>query len=528
MASNIKKEKVLIFDTTLRDGEQSPGFSMDIDEKVKIALALEKLKVDIIEVGFPISSSKQFEACQLISEKVKTPILAGLCRVIPKDIEAVYQSLKHSKRWRIHTFVATSDIHMKYKFNKSKKEILKMVKDGVSYASSLVKKSKSQYADVQFSAEDATRSNLDFLLEVVDLAIKSGATTINIPDTVGYTTPMEYKNLFEKLKEEFKQHNKQHKNLVFSAHCHNDLGFAVANSLFAVDAGARQVECSINGIGERAGNASLEEIVMAIKTRNEVFSYRCDVNEKKIYPISKLLSNISGIDVQPNKAIVGANAFSHESGIHQHGVIKNKSTYEIIDAEKIGYTKFSNLNLGRHSGVYGLKKSLEMLKIKTTEDEFKKIFNDFSHLADKRKYLTNDDIVQITNKHLKKKKDIFSLKEFMIASRSDQISIAHLQLSYCNELFIQSSDASGPVEACYSVINEIFKKTIKKKVTLLEYKISAMTSGINSQGNVEVILEIDKQKFSGKYYDDDIVAASIKAYLGGINLFLLTGKNKKK
>ena len=517
-----KKDKVLIFDTTLRDGEQSPGFSMDVDEKIKIALALEKLNVDIIEVGFPVSSQKQFEACKLISQKVKKPILAGLCRVIKNDINAVYQSLKNSKRWRIHTFIATSDIHMKYKFNKSKKEVLNMIREGVKYSSSLVKKSKSDYADVQFSAEDATRSDFNFLVESVHTAIQNGATTINIPDTVGYTTPMEYYELFQKLKEEFKNYN----HVTFSAHCHNDLGFAVANSLFAVNAGARQVECSINGIGERAGNASLEEIVMAIKTRKEVFPYQCSVNTKSIYPISKLLSNISGIDVQPNKAIVGANAFAHESGIHQHGVIKNKSTYEIIDSKNIGYQKFSNLSLGRHSGVYGLKRSLEMLKIKTDEAQFKKIFADFSVLADKRKYLTNDDIIKITNLHLPKKRQIYLLKEFMVATNSNQIAIAHLELEYGKNFFRQSGNGNGPVEACYSVINQIFRKEFNYKISLLEYKISAVASGITSQGNVEVIVEIGNEKFAGKYYDSDIVAASIYAYLGAINLFLLIGKKK--
>ena len=519
----VKKEKILLFDTTLRDGEQSPGFSMDIEEKVQIALALEKLKVDVIEVGFPISSNKQFEACQVISKRVTKPILAGLCRVIKKDIEAVYQSLKNSRRWRIHTFVATSDIHMKHKFNKSKKEVLQMVKEGVGYASSLVRKSNSEVADVQFSAEDATRSNYSFLLEVVQTAIDHGATTINIPDTVGYTTPMEYKELFQKLTEEFKDYPE----VVFSAHCHNDLGFAVANSLFAVEAGARQIECTINGIGERAGNASLEEIAMAIKTRNEIFPYRCDINTKNIYPISKLLSNISGIDVQPNKAIVGSNAFSHESGIHQHGVIKNKSTYEIINPENIGYQKFSNLTLGRHSGVYGLQKSLEMLKIKTKEESFNKIFKDFSKVADKRKYLTNDDIIQITNPHLPKKNKIYLLSEFMMMSHSNKLSVSHLKINYGQETIIQSSSGKGPIEACYSAINQIFKKRFNKNIKLLEYKISAMASGITSQGDVEVILEINNKIYSGKYYDEDIIIASIKAYLGGVNLFLLIGNKEK-
>src|SRR3990170_8056671 len=367
----LMNNKILIFDTTLRDGEQSPGFSMNIEEKIIIAKQLAKLNVDVIEAGFPIASEGDFEAVREIARNVKGPTIAGLSRVIVKDIDRAWEALKFAKKNRIHTFVATSDIHLKYQLKKGREEVLDDAVKGVKHA-------KKYTDDVEFSAMDAVRSDIDYLCLVLEAVIDSGATTVNIPDTVGYAIPYEFGKMIKTIKENVPNIDKA----IISVHCHNDLGLAVSNSIIAVQNGARQVECTINGIGERAGNASLEEIVMALKVRNDICNYYTDIDITEIYNTSRMVSGFTGIVVQPNKAIVGENAFAHESGIHQDGMLKNKQTYEIMTHESVGVNK-TKIILGRHSGRHGLKVRLKELGYKVTEEELQKVYNAFLELADK-------------------------------------------------------------------------------------------------------------------------------------------------
>jgi 2-isopropylmalate synthase len=375
--------KIAIFDTTLRDGEQSPGCSMNLQEKTVMAKQLEKLGVAIIEAGFPIASQGEFEAVQAVCDVVENTTIAALCRAKTADIDRAWAAIKHAGRKRIHTFIATSDIHLHHKLKMNRSEVLQAVRDMVQHA-------KSYCDDVEFSAEDASRTEISFLVDVAAVAIEAGATTVNLPDTVGYATPKDYGNIFAEIGRQVPQSRK----ISLSAHCHNDLGLAVANSLAAIENGATQVECTVNGIGERAGNASLEEIVMTLFVRKEMFQVECDVNTREIYPTSRLLSEITGVQVQPNKAIVGKNAFAHEAGIHQDGVLKNALTYEIMTPESVGLHR-NNIVLGKHSGRHALKKRCEELGVELPEQDLQKVYEAFLKVADQKKVVETKDIQAI-------------------------------------------------------------------------------------------------------------------------------------
>lgn len=377
------ENRIQIFDTTLRDGEQSPGYSMNLDEKIKMAMQLERLRVDVIEGGFPIASDGDFMAVREIAKRVKYSAVAGLCRTKKQDIDRAYDALQYAEKPRIHTFIATSDIHLKYKLNKTREQVLESAVEAVSHAKSLVD-------DVEFSAEDASRSDREFLFRVIEAVIEAGAKVVNIPDTVGYAVPWEYGELIRQIRENVPNADQA----ILSVHCHNDLGVAVANSLAAIMNGAQQVECTINGIGERAGNASLEEIVMALHTRSNYFGIETGIVTEEIYPASQLLSEITGKSVQPNKAVVGGNAFAHEAGIHQHGVLKNPMTYEIMTPQSVGLSK-NKIVLGKHSGRYALKVRLEELGIKLDKEDLDKVYKRFTDLADERKTITDNDLVTI-------------------------------------------------------------------------------------------------------------------------------------
>jgi 2-isopropylmalate synthase len=375
--------KIAIFDTTLRDGEQSPGCSMNLQEKVVMAKQLEKLGVSVIEAGFPIASQGEFEAVQAVCDVVENATIAALCRAKTADIDRAWAAIKHAKRKRIHTFIATSDIHLHHKLKMNRSEVLQAVREMVQHA-------RSYCEDVEFSAEDASRTEISFLVDVAAVAIEAGATTINLPDTVGYATPKDYGNIFAEIIRQLPQS----RDISLSAHCHNDLGLAVANSLAAIENGATQVECTVNGIGERAGNASLEEIVMALFVRKEMFQVECDVNTREIYPTSRLLSGITGVPVQPNKAVVGKNAFAHEAGIHQDGVLKNALTYEIMTPESVGLDR-NNIVLGKHSGRHALKKRCQELGVDLPEPDLQKVYEAFLKVADKKKVVETKDIQAI-------------------------------------------------------------------------------------------------------------------------------------
>ena len=499
------KKKILIFDTTLRDGEQSPGGSMSIKQKIDFAKQLQALNVDIIEAGFPISSKAQFEACQLITKEVKKPIIAGLARATKGDIDAVYKSLKKAKKPRIHTFIATSQIHMQNKLKKKPKEVLKLAVESVKYAKELVN-------DVEFSAEDATRSELSFLVDIVSAVIQAGATTINLPDTVGYTTPKEYYTMIKYLKEHCQLKN----NTIFSVHCHNDLGLAVSNTIAAIQAGATQAELAINGIGERAGNASLEEVVMILKTRHDLYPFKTNIKIKEIYQTSKLLSQITGIPVQPNKAIVGHNAFLHESGIHQHGMIKNKKTYEIIEPNSIGRSD-DPIVLGRHSGKHGIKKALNKLNLKIKETDFQKFYQLFSEISDKKKQLDEEDITTIYEEATNSIRQGYKLND--VSATSGTTPTAKVKITFKKKTYQETSSGKGPIDAVYNAID----KMTQNKMILKEYQLSAIGSGHDTIGNVKVTLSNHKKEnFNGNGYSVDIIKASAKAYLNAINLYKQT------
>jgi len=502
-------EKVYIFDTTLRDGEQSPGASMGINEKVKVALQLEKLGVDIIEAGFAVSSPVQFDAIQLIAQEVKTPIIASLARAVEKDIDAAARALQSAKRKRIHTFIATSPIHREFKLKKSKEEILKQAVYAIQYA-------KQYTDDVEFSAEDATRTELDYLVEVVTAAIEAGATTINIPDTVGYTVPSEFTRIVRTLKEKVPNINKA----VLSVHCHNDLGLAVANSLAAIEAGARQVEVSVNGIGERAGNAALEEIVMALNVRKDIFGVEVNTNTQEIYKTSRLVVSVTGIQVQPNKAIVGKNAFSHEAGIHQDGVLKERRTYEIMQPEQIGRSR-SEIILGRHSGKHGLQARLKELGYSIEGEDFEKIFAKFTEVADKKKAVYDDELIAIVSECLAiDMPEILFLESVQIMSGSNALPTATVELKKSNRIMREAAIGNGPVDAIYKAINRIAGISPE----LEDYGISSISVGQDAMGEAMVSLKYEGKVFSGHGSSTDVLVASAKAYLNALNKILYLEK----
>lgn len=494
-------DKVRIFDTTLRDGEQSPGASMNIEEKIRFARQLEKLNVDVIEAGFPNSSPGDFEAVKRISQEIRGPQIAGLARTTPEDIDRAWEALKYARHPLIHVFIATSDIHLQFKLRKSREEVLEEAGRAVAYA-------KRYTQDVEFSAEDATRSDPEYLAQVVEAAIEAGATIINIPDTVGYIIPAEFGKLISFLKERVRNINK----IILSAHCHNDLGMAVANSLMAVEQGARQVECTVNGIGERAGNASLEEIVMALKTRQDYFSYKVNVITEQIYPTSRLLSSITGISVPPNKAIVGANAFAHEAGIHQDGVLKEKTTYEIMRPESVGLTQ-STLILGKHSGRHAFRERIKALGYELNEAHLNLAFQRFKEVADKKKQVFDEDIEAIIAEEILRIPDFYKLVNLSVVCGSVAIPTATVQLEMSGKIYQDAGFGDGPVDAVYKTISKI----TKTKSQLLRFMVNAITGGTDAQGEVTVILEEMGTRVTGQGAHTDIIMAAAKAYLNGLN-----------
>ncbi|MFA4982466.1 MAG: 2-isopropylmalate synthase [Candidatus Omnitrophota bacterium] len=498
----MENEKIIIFDTTLRDGEQSPGASLNMNEKLEIARQLAVLGVDVIEAGFPISSPGDFDSVKTVAKTIKGPVICGLARAIEKDIDAAYNSVKYSTRPRIHVFLATSKIHMKYKLKKAEDEILRLAVAAVKYA-------KKRCADIEFSPEDASRTEEAFLHKFVEAVVDAGATTVNIPDTVGYTTPFEFAEIIKGIKVNVPNIER----CVISVHCHNDLGLSVSNSLAAVLNGARQVECTINGLGERAGNASLEEIVMAIKTRSDIFKgVYTDVNTKEIYKTSRLVSKLTGMSVQPNKAIVGANAFAHESGIHQDGVLKERTTYEIMRPEDVGYEE-TKLVLGKHSGRHAFGERLKKLGIEVNKEQLEKAFERFKVLADKKKEIFDEDLETIADEEISKIPEEFSLAHFHIASGDRVKPTATISLKRHSKIHEANSGGDGPVDACYKAIDKITGLSGK----LMDYQIRSVTGGKDALGEVSVKILSKGRVVSGRGASTDIIEASIKAYINAAN-----------
>jgi 2-isopropylmalate synthase len=494
-------ERVKIFDTTLRDGEQSPGFSMNINEKVRMAKQLEKLGVDIIEAGFPVASQGDFEAVRMISQSLTKSQVAGLARAHDRDIERAWEAIQHAHHPRIHTFISTSDIHLTHQLRKGREEVLQM-------AAAAVTKAKSFTDDVEFSAMDATRSDPDYLCQVLEAAIEAGATTVNIPDTVGYTIPVEFAELISYIKKNVPNIDRA----VISVHCHNDLGLATANSLAAVLNGARQVECTINGIGERAGNTSLEEIAMILYTRKEYAQIETSIATEEIYGTSKLLTRITGVRVQPNKAIVGSNAFAHESGIHTDGLLKDKNTYEIMTPESVGVTK-SNLVMGKHSGRHALKEELKTRGYELSEENLNKIFTRFKELADTKKDLYDEDLETIVAEIVLRAPDRYKLINLNVVTGNFAIPTATIQMEVEGELKKDVGMGDGPVDAAFKTIAKI----TGTKSSLLKYSVESITGGTDAQGVVTVRLEEDAQQIVGRGAHNDIIMASVLAYINALN-----------
>jgi 2-isopropylmalate synthase len=520
---------VRIFDTTLRDGEQSPGATMTSAEKLEVARALARLGVDIIEAGFPIASPDDFEAVRRIADEVghlpgpggQPPVICGLARTTTKDIDAAWGAVKGAARPRIHTFLATSPIHMKHKLRMDPEEVVERVVEMVSYARSLCE-------DVEFSPEDAGRSDPEFLYVVLEEAIKAGATTLNIPDTVGYTTPNEFGGLIAGIK----ANTPGIEDVFISVHCHNDLGLATANTLAGVQAGARQVEVTINGIGERAGNTSLEEIVMALKTRQPVFGLETGIDTTQIMRVSRMVSNYTGMAVQPNKAIVGANAFAHEAGIHQDGMLKHNQTYEIMTPESVGVTR-TRLVLGKHSGRHALRVRLNELGYDLADEDLTKIFDRFKRLADKKKTITDADLEALMADELYQPTEVYRLDGLQVACGTMGLPTATVRLAGPDDkVYVCAAVGTGPVHAAYTAIDQV----VGVKATLLEFAVNAVTEGIDALGEVTVRIQYDNgqdevmhpqseetsvRTFGGHGADTDIIVACAKAYLAAVNKLLV-------
>jgi 2-isopropylmalate synthase len=507
----MNSDRVLIFDTTLRDGEQCPGASMNLREKLEIARQLARLKVDIIEAGFPIISDGDFEAVETIAREVSGPIIAGLARCVPKDIEAAGRALLPAgERARIHVFLATSKIHREHKLRKASEEILRLTGEGVRQA-------KSYVSDVEFSPEDASRTEPEFLAEVVQAAIEAGATTVNIPDTVGYAMPGQYADLITYLRNHVRDINKA----VISVHCHDDLGMAVANSLAAVQAGARQVEGTFNGIGERAGNAALEEVVMAIKTRPDVFAgLSTAVETREILKTSRLISRLSGLQVARSKAIVGENAFAHGSGIHQDGILKMRETYEIMDPQEVGWGG-TDLPLTKHSGRHAMVARLEQLGFTLTDGEIVPIFTRFKELGDKKKFVYDDDLVALAGDAVAGETGAYSLEYIHVTSGSSTVPTATVRIRHAGETLQDSSPGNGAVDAAMKAIDRIVKRTGHLAVYLVE----AVTEGQDALGEVTLKVDFgDGRLITGKGASTDVIEASARAYVNAINRALVMPK----
>lgn len=507
-----KSERIIIFDTTLRDGEQSPGATLNQEEKIQIAHQLAALGVDVIEAGFPVSSPGDFEAVKRIAREVKGPEICGLARAVKGDIDACWNAVKQSKRPRIHTFIATSDLHMERKLRMTRDQVLERAVDCVKYARKLTK-------NVEFSAEDAVRSDFDYLCRVVEAVIDAGASTVNIPDTVGYAIPSDWA---ERIRLLIGRVPNIHKAVV-SVHCHNDLGLAVANSLAAVQVGARQVECTVNGIGERAGNASLEEIVMSIKTRSDIFGLTTGIRTQEIARASRLVSKLTGMLVQPNKAVVGANAFAHSSGIHQDGVIKNRTTYEIMNPEDVGVEE-SALLLTARSGRNGVRNRLKHLGYNLSAKKLDVFFDKFKTLADKKKYVFDDDLISLLEENLSQGPETFSLEYMNTSSGMGIIPTATVRLKNGDGVHQEAACGDGPVDAVYKAIDKI----TGLKLTLLDYTLQAVSSGRDAQGEVTVKVERNGMTVSGKGTSTDVIEASAKAYVNALNRMVAAQSRKGK
>ena len=506
------KNRVIIFDTTLRDGEQSPGCSMNLEEKLRIAHLLDEMGVDVIEAGFPIASQGDWEAVNEISKVLKNAVVCGLSRATKKDIEASASALEPAHQSRIHTFISTSPLHMKYKLQMTPEAVLEAVAESVTFARGFTD-------DVEWSAEDGSRTEDDFLCQCVETAIKCGATTINIPDTVGYAVPEEYAAQIKMLMNRVPNIDKAR----LSVHCHNDLGLAVANSLAGVQAGSRQIECTINGIGERAGNAALEEIVMAIRTRNDKAPFHNNIKTQMLTKASKTLSTTVGFNVQPNKAIVGANAFAHESGIHQDGMLKNAQTYEIMTPESVGLTK-SELVLGKHSGRHALKDKIKALGYEIGDNAFQDFFKRFKDLADKKKEIFDDDIIALIDDEVGRDHDKIKFKSLQIVAGTTGPQTADLCLMIEGEEKCTKVEGNGPVDAIFKAIRDIVPHPEAK---LQLYQVHAVTGGTDAQAEVTVRLEEDGKTVTGQGADADTLVASARAYIHALNK-LMTKRKKGK
>jgi 2-isopropylmalate synthase len=502
------KDRVLIFDTTLRDGEQCPGATMTLEEKLEIADLLDEMGVDIIEAGFPIASNGDFDAVREIAGRIKNATVAGLARAGSADIDRAGEAVRHARRPRIHTFLSTSPVHMKFKLQKDPEDVLQMVIGSVTRARNLVE-------DVEWSAEDGTRTEMDFLCRCVEAAIKAGATTINIPDTVGYTTPDEYFALFTTVRERVPNSDQA----VFSVHCHNDLGMAVANSLAGVRAGARQIECTINGIGERAGNAALEEVVMAIKTRNDVLPYTTGIRAPMLTRASRVVANATSFPVQFNKAIVGRNAFAHESGIHQDGMLKHTQTYEIMTPESVGVSKTS-LVMGKHSGRNAFRSKLEELGYKLSDNQLEDAFVRFKDLADRKKLVYDEDIEALVDQNLASAHDRIKLVSLSVVAGTRGPQRATMKLDIDGARITEEAEGNGPVDATFNCI----KALVPHEAKLELYQVHAVTEGTDAQAEVSVRLGADGRSVTARGASPDTLVASAQAYLGALNKLMARGE----
>src|SRR3954466_5731764 len=501
------KDRVLIFDTTLRDGEQCPGATMTLEEKLEIADLLDEMGVDIIEAGFPIASNGDFEAVGEIAGRIKNATVAGLARAGIKDIDRAGEAVRHARRPRIHTFLSTSPVHMKYKLQKEPDEVLEMVIASVTRARNLVE-------DVEWSAEDGTRTEHDFLCRCVEAAIKAGATTINIPDTVGYTVPEEYFALIKMLRERVANADQA----VFSVHCHNDLGMAAPNSLPGVSAGARQIECAVNGIGERAGNAALEELVMAIRTRRDVLPFHTGIDTAMLMRASKVVANATSFPVQYNKAIVGRNAFAHESGIHQDGMLKHTQTYEIMTPESVGVSKTS-LVMGKHSGRNAFRSKLEEMGYRLSDNQFEDAFARFKDLADRQKHIYDEDIEALVDERIATAHDRIRLVSLSVIAGTHGPQRATMKLDVEGRRATEEAEGNGPVDATFNAI----KALVPHEAVLELYQVHAVTEGTDAQAEVSVRLAADRRSVTARGADPDTLVASAKAYLAALNKLMAGG-----
>lgn len=506
----IDKNRVIIFDTTLRDGEQSPGCSMTLNEKLRVAEALEQLGVDVIEAGFAIASNGDFQAISQISTLVKETTVCSLARASIKDIDRAWEALRGAKRPRIHTFISTSPLHMEHKLQMSPERVLEKIEESVSYARNLCE-------DVEWSCEDGTRTEEDYLYKSIETAIKAGATTINVPDTVGYTTPAEYTVMMQKIIENVPNSDKA----IFSTHCHNDLGLAVANSIAAVEGGARQIECTVNGIGERAGNAALEEIVMAFRTRQDVLPYKTGIVTENITKTSHLVSSVTGLNVQHNKAIVGANAFAHESGIHQDGMLKNAETYEIMTPESVGLGK-STLVMGKHSGRHAFSEKLKELGYELGNNEFLSAFEQFKDLADAKKVVYDEDIISIVDDGMRDNEGM-KITSWKFVCDKDVPNSATFEIAADGDVKEVHSEGNGPVDAAFLALG----KLVEGEPSLELYQVHAVTKGTDAQAEVTVRLSDDGKTVNGHAAHTDTLVASAKAYLNALNKLLVKREKNK-